>query len=110
MNLILCGVCRVTCVCDVGSMFVDHARMKKLWTQLFATTEAAEAASQSESNLDWDYLMKFIIVGDHSVGKSSLLRRLRHDAYDTLPEMTIGTQIWRAHSWNTRAAPLNFSR
>lgn len=41
----------------------------------------------------WDYLSKFVIIGDPSVGKSSLLVRLTDDRFLAQPETTIGVEF-----------------
>ena len=41
----------------------------------------------------WDFLTKFIIVGNASVGKSSLLVRLTDDRFLVNPETTIGIEF-----------------
>lgn len=41
----------------------------------------------------WTWLTKFVIIGDPSVGKSSLLVRLTDDRFLTNPETTIGVEF-----------------
>lgn len=41
----------------------------------------------------WDYIVKFIIIGDASVGKSSLLVRLTEQRFLVRPEATIGVEF-----------------
>ena len=41
----------------------------------------------------WDYLLKFIIIGDTSVGKSSLLVRLTEDRFLVDATPTIGIEF-----------------
>ena len=41
----------------------------------------------------WDWLTKFVIIGDPAVGKSSLLVRLTDDRFLINPETTIGVEF-----------------
>ena len=41
----------------------------------------------------WDFLTKFVIIGDPAVGKSSLLVRLTDDRFLINPETTIGVEF-----------------
>ena len=41
----------------------------------------------------WDYMLKIIIVGDASVGKSCILVRLTEDRFDTAATPTIGVEF-----------------
>ncbi|WFD07259.1 hypothetical protein MVES1_002619 [Malassezia vespertilionis] len=41
----------------------------------------------------WDYILKFIIIGDTSVGKSSLLVRLTEDRFLVDSDTTIGIEF-----------------
>ncbi|PWN54467.1 hypothetical protein IE53DRAFT_302149, partial [Violaceomyces palustris] len=41
----------------------------------------------------WDYILKFILIGDSSVGKSSLLVRLTDDRFLIDPDPTIGVEF-----------------
>ena len=41
----------------------------------------------------WDYILKFIIIGDASVGKSSLLVRLTENRFLVDSETTIGIEF-----------------
>ena len=43
--------------------------------------------------LAWDYILKFIIIGDASVGKSSLLVRLTENRFLVDSETTIGIEF-----------------
>ncbi|WFD18566.1 hypothetical protein MCAP1_000770 [Malassezia caprae] len=43
--------------------------------------------------LVWDYILKFIIIGDASVGKSSLLVRLTEDRFLVDSDTTIGIEF-----------------
>lgn len=43
--------------------------------------------------LMWDYILKFIIIGDASVGKSSLLVRLTEDRFLVDSDTTIGIEF-----------------
>lgn len=42
---------------------------------------------------NWDYLSKFILIGDSSVGKSSILVRLTDDRFLTDPDPTVGVEF-----------------
>lgn len=41
----------------------------------------------------WDYLSKFVIVGDSGVGKSSLLVRLTDQRFLADPDPTVGVEF-----------------
>ena len=41
----------------------------------------------------WDYILKFIIIGDASVGKSSLLVRFTEDRFLVESDTTIGIEF-----------------
>lgn len=41
----------------------------------------------------WDYILKFIIIGDASVGKSSLLVRFTEDRFLVESDATIGIEF-----------------
>ncbi|KGB80245.1 rab family protein [Cryptococcus deuterogattii 99/473] len=43
-------------------------------------------------SLQWDYILKYVLIGDSSVGKSSLLVRLTDDRFD-LTEPTLGVEF-----------------
>ncbi|KAF8495385.1 ras-domain-containing protein [Gautieria morchelliformis] len=43
--------------------------------------------------ISWDYVLKFIIIGDASVGKSSLLVRLTDERFLTTPDPTVGVEF-----------------
>lgn len=45
------------------------------------------------SALTWDYVLKFVIIGDASVGKSSLLVRLTDQRFLTNPDPTLGVEF-----------------
>lgn len=45
------------------------------------------------SRPSWDYILKFIIIGDASVGKSSLLVRLTEDRFLVDSDATIGIEF-----------------
>jgi len=45
------------------------------------------------STLAWDYVLKFVIIGDASVGKSSLLVRLTDQRFLTNPDATLGVEF-----------------
>ncbi|KIJ44245.1 hypothetical protein M422DRAFT_252256 [Sphaerobolus stellatus SS14] len=43
--------------------------------------------------ISWDYVLKFIIIGDASVGKSSLLIRLTDQRFIANPDPTLGVEF-----------------
>jgi len=45
------------------------------------------------SNLTWDYVLKFVLIGDAAVGKSSLLVRLTDSRFLTNPDATLGVEF-----------------
>jgi len=45
------------------------------------------------STLAWDYVLQFVIIGDASVGKSSLLVRLTDHRFLTNPDATLGVEF-----------------
>ena len=45
------------------------------------------------SNLSFNYLLKYIIIGDSSVGKSNLLLRYAHDKFNEDYQATIGVEF-----------------
>ncbi|KAI3623768.1 hypothetical protein CBS14141_003467 [Malassezia furfur] len=47
----------------------------------------------SSTRPSWDYILKFIIIGDASVGKSSLLVRLTEDRFLVDSDATIGIEF-----------------
>ncbi|KAI3613455.1 hypothetical protein CBS9595_004288 [Malassezia furfur] len=47
----------------------------------------------SSTRPSWDYILKFIIIGDASVGKSSLLVRLIEDRFLVNSDATIGIEF-----------------
>jgi len=40
-------------------------------------------------NLNWDYVIKFVIIGDAGVGKSSILVRLTDQRFLANPDPTV---------------------
>ena len=48
---------------------------------------------QTTSGLAWDYILKFIIIGDASVGKSSILVRFTEDRFLVDSDTTIGIEF-----------------
>jgi len=66
----------------------------------------------SGSNLNFDYLLKFIIIGDSAVGKSNILLRYTNDKFNNEFQSTIGVEfgvknlsidgkIYRVQIWDT---------
>ena len=47
----------------------------------------------SSSNLNFDYLLKFIIIGDSAVGKSNILLRYTNDSFSNEFQATIGVEF-----------------
>jgi len=45
------------------------------------------------SSLNWDYVLKFVIIGDAAVGKSSLLVRLTDQRFIAKPDPTLGVEF-----------------
>jgi len=45
------------------------------------------------STLTWDYVLKFVLIGDAAVGKSSLLVRLTDERFLTNPDATLGVEF-----------------
>lgn len=45
------------------------------------------------SSLNWDYVLKFVIIGDAAVGKSSLLVRLTDQRFISKPDPTLGVEF-----------------
>lgn len=59
----------------------------------YNTTATSAGASTAPPSSGWDYILKFILIGDSSVGKSSLLVRLTDDRFLTDPDPTIGVEF-----------------
>lgn len=57
------------------------------------TSSPSAGASTAPPSSGWDYILKFILIGDSSVGKSSLLVRLTDDRFLTSPDPTIGVEF-----------------
>ena len=66
----------------------------------------------SDSKLNFDYLLKFIIIGDSGVGKSNILLRYTRDKFNEEFQSTIGVEfgvknmkiedkIYRVQIWDT---------
>ncbi|KAF8584120.1 ras-domain-containing protein [Ramaria rubella] len=49
--------------------------------------------SSAAGQISWDYVLKFIIIGDASVGKSSLLVRLTDQRFLATPDPTLGVEF-----------------
>ena len=43
--------------------------------------------------MSYDYLFKLIVIGDQSVGKSTLLKRFTDDTFSTLLQPTVGVEF-----------------
>ena len=46
-----------------------------------------------EKSLDYDYIFKYILIGDASVGKSTLLNRFVNDSYSAESNPTMGVEF-----------------
>lgn len=57
------------------------------------TSSSSTGASTAPPSSGWDYILKFILIGDSSVGKSSLLVRLTDDRFLADPDPTIGVEF-----------------
>ncbi|KAJ9475095.1 putative GTP-binding protein YPT31/YPT8 (putative) [Pseudozyma hubeiensis] len=57
------------------------------------TSSSTASPSTAPPSSGWDYILKFILIGDSSVGKSSLLVRLTDDRFLTSPDPTIGVEF-----------------
>ena len=51
----------------------------------------------SNSNYDFSYLVKFIIVGDSGVGKSNIMLRFSKDIFDERHTITLGLEFANKH-------------
>ncbi|PWY99777.1 ras-domain-containing protein [Testicularia cyperi] len=56
-------------------------------------SQTTGGASTAPTASGWDYILKFILIGDSSVGKSSLLVRLTDDRFLADPDPTIGVEF-----------------
>lgn len=59
----------------------------------YAASATSAGASTAPPSSGWDYILKFILIGDSSVGKSSLLVRLTDDRFLADPDPTIGVEF-----------------
>ncbi|EST08453.1 Small GTPase superfamily [Kalmanozyma brasiliensis GHG001] len=59
----------------------------------YTSPAVTAGASTAPPSSGWDYILKFILIGDSSVGKSSLLVRLTDDRFLTDPDPTIGVEF-----------------
>ena len=57
------------------------------------SSQGGASTSAATGGATWDYILKFILIGDSSVGKSSLLVRLTDDRFLTDPDPTIGVEF-----------------
>ena len=46
-----------------------------------------------EKSLDYDYILKYILVGDTSVGKSTMLNKFLNDAFTAESNPTMGVEF-----------------
>ncbi|CDU25739.1 related to YPT31-GTP-binding protein of the rab family [Sporisorium scitamineum] len=58
-----------------------------------SSSTISAGASTAPPSSGWDYILKFILIGDSSVGKSSLLVRLTDDRFLADPDPTIGVEF-----------------
>ena len=56
-----------------------------------------EGESYNQSNYDYTYSVKFIIVGDSSVGKSNILLRFSRNTFDPGHQATLGIEFANKH-------------
>ena len=56
-----------------------------------------EGESYNQSNYDYTYSVKFIIVGDSSVGKSNILLRFSRNVFDPGHQATLGIEFANKH-------------
>ena len=59
----------------------------------YMSSSTGAGASTAPPSSGWDYILKFILIGDSSVGKSSLLVRLTDDRFLADPDPTIGVEF-----------------
>lgn len=60
---------------------------------LYGTNRRYRHSMPTTSGLAWDYILKFIIIGDASVGKSSILVRFTEDKFLVDSDTTIGIEF-----------------
>jgi small GTP-binding protein len=56
-----------------------------------------EGESNNQSNYEFSYSVKFIIVGDSSVGKSNILLRFSRNIFDSGHQATLGIEFANKH-------------
>lgn len=76
-------------------MLQCYVRFRKTLTTTWSSASTVEvvALATMAHRLAWDYILKFIIIGDASVGKSSLLVRLTEDRFLVHSDTTIGIEF-----------------
>ena len=56
-----------------------------------------EGENNYQQKCDYSYSVKFIIVGDSSVGKSNILLRFSRDTFDQSHQATLGIEFANKH-------------
>ena len=56
-----------------------------------------EGENNYNQKFDYSYSVKFIIVGDSSVGKSNILLRFSRDTFDQSHQATLGIEFANKH-------------
>ena len=60
-------------------------------------SDEEEGESNNQSNYEFSYSVKFIIVGDSSVGKSNILLRFSRNIFDSGHQATLGIEFANKH-------------
>ncbi|CAE6463303.1 unnamed protein product [Rhizoctonia solani] len=79
---------------DFGYVFFsDEKSAAKIADDFLGLAQSAVAKAKVMSSLNWDYVLKFVIIGDAAVGKSSLLVRLTDQKFLSKPDPTLGVEF-----------------
>ena len=70
-------------------------------SSVFAPLNKTDSKVLEDPQEPFDYLYKFIIIGDENVGKSNLLLRICKGIYKKRPKTTYGVEF----EWKTYALP-----
>ena len=70
-------------------------------SSVFKTLNKTESRALDDPQESFDYLYKFIIIGDESVGKSNLLLRICKGIFQKKPKTTYGVEF----EWKTFSLP-----